>query len=250
VDNNLNLDPFSDEHNSTSPIETLPSYGPEHHSNRTSLIFRRSQTLPNVISGTSASSSRPPMYSVPRPSQPQIYTFTTWSEDTTLLLPPSTARNRSPLYRISVALNLNPFAPLSYITTVRRGGDIDGEVAGEFELAVAHSRATVTLGNHSVRMASVLTNFDQSPPPRTIWRWKHSNVDFRWDCRTTLEDGSPMCVCLDARKLQLASFVPPPLDASPPVPDATLTVFPDGHQFLDDILLSALVIVRKMTLSF
>lgn len=55
--------------------------------------------------------------------------------------------------------------------------------------------------------------------------------------------------CSNAQKIQLASFVPPPLDASPPLPDATLTVFPDGHALFDDILLSALVIDRKMTLS-
>ncbi|TCD69545.1 hypothetical protein EIP91_007169 [Steccherinum ochraceum] len=219
-------DPFSDEFTPVSPVEVLPNYA-----------ARRSQTLPIMPSTERHIPSRPPTYSVPRPSQPQIYTFTTWSTDTTLLLPPSTARNRSPLYRISVELNLNPFAPLSYVTTVRRGGDVDGEIV-------------VTLGNHSTRMSSILTNFDRSPPPRTIWRWKHNKIDFRWDCRNTLDDGLPMCICLDSNKLQLASFVPPPLDAPPPAPDATLTVFPDGHQYFDDILLSSLVIARKITLSF
>lgn len=56
--------------------------------------------------------------------------------------------------------------------------------------------------------------------------------------------------CLDSRKLQLASFVPPPIDGSPPLPDATLTVFPDGHEYFDHILISSLVVERKLTLSF
>ena len=56
--------------------------------------------------------------------------------------------------------------------------------------------------------------------------------------------------CLDSRQQQLASFVPPPVDASPPLPDATLTVFPDGHEYFDHILISALVVERKLTLSF
>lgn len=56
--------------------------------------------------------------------------------------------------------------------------------------------------------------------------------------------------CLDSRKSQLASFVPPPIDATPPLPDATLTVFPDGHEAFDHILVSALVVDRKLTLSF
>ena len=48
----------------------------------------------------------------------------------------------------------------------------------------------------------------------------------------------------------MASFVPPPLDASPPLPAATLTVFPDGHELFDHIMMSALVVERKITLSF
>ena len=56
--------------------------------------------------------------------------------------------------------------------------------------------------------------------------------------------------CSDTRANQVASFVPPPLDASPPLPAATLTVFPDGHELLDHLLVSALVVERKITLAF
>jgi hypothetical protein len=51
---------------------------------------------------------------------------------------------------------------------------------------------------------------------------------------------------------QLASFVPPSPDASPPLPAAVLTVFPDGHQdnLFDHIVLSALIVERKLTMSF
>ncbi|OCH85482.1 hypothetical protein OBBRIDRAFT_798125 [Obba rivulosa] len=163
------------------------------------------------------------------------------------LLPPRTLdAARTPVYAIDVRLNLNPFAPLSYITTVRRG-PVDGDVVGEFELAIMHKRATVTIGNHSTRLANVLTADARSP---RRFRWRHRGVELRWDCRTTLDDGSPMCICSDASSSQLASFVPPPLDASPPLPAATLTVFPDGHPNFDHILLSALIVERKLTLSF
>lgn len=50
-----------------------------------------------------------------------------------LLMPPQSVRDRSPIANISVALNLNPFAPLSYITTVRRGSTAEGAMIGEFE---------------------------------------------------------------------------------------------------------------------
>lgn len=56
--------------------------------------------------------------------------------------------------------------------------------------------------------------------------------------------------CVDADRHQLASLVTPPLDASPPLPNATLTVFPDGHRhpLFDHIVLSSLVIERKLQL--
>lgn len=51
-----------------------------------------------------------------------------------LLLPSRDADpTLTPMYHISVTLNLNPFVPLSYVTTVRRGRDESGELVGEFE---------------------------------------------------------------------------------------------------------------------
>ncbi|CDO71062.1 hypothetical protein BN946_scf184844.g66 [Trametes cinnabarina] len=190
-----------------------------------------------------------------RPTRPRIYTFSSWSNDSIFLLPPNDVdRTLTPVYNISVALNLNPFVPLSYVTTVRRGIDEDGEFVGEFELAVMHSRAIVKLGNHSTRMSNILKKDGYSPVlPKRKFLWQHGDVELRWDCRTTLDDGSPMCIvstCSDNRSHQIASFVPPPLDASPPLPAATLTIFPDGHELFDHILLSALVVERKITLSF
>ena len=65
---------------------------------------------------------------------PRIYTFSSWSNESMFLLPPRDVdRTLTPVYNISVALNLNPFVPLSYVTTVRRGLDDDGELVGEFE---------------------------------------------------------------------------------------------------------------------
>ncbi|EKM57742.1 uncharacterized protein PHACADRAFT_192878 [Phanerochaete carnosa HHB-10118-sp] len=230
----LDQDPFSDSP-PQSPTETvLPDYGeavaPPH---------------PRASSG-----SRPPrqvIYMPPRrPSRPMIYTFMSWNAKLMLLMPPVTVGDRTPVANIDVSLNLSPFAPLSYITTVRRGGTTEGTLIGEFELAVAHNRATVKIGNHWERVASVLTQQRNT----RHWKWRMSGVEFFWDCSKRLDDGSPMCICLDGRSSQLASFVPPPIDASPPLPDATLTVFPDGHEYFDHILLSALIVERKLTLSF
>lgn len=59
-----------------------------------------------------------------------------------------------------------------------------------------------------------------------------------------------MCICESLASTQLATFVPPPLDANPPIPDATLTIFPDGWDSFDEILISALVLERKRGLAF
>ncbi|TBU56731.1 hypothetical protein BD310DRAFT_823118 [Dichomitus squalens] len=185
---------------------------------------------------------------IARPPAPRIYTFSSWSNDSMFLLPSRDVdRTLTPIYNITVALNLNPFVPLSYVTTVRRGMDEQGELIGEFELAVMHSRAILKMGNHSTRMSNVLKKDGHSSRK---FVWVYGDVELRWDCRTTLEDGSPMCICTDRGSHQVASFVPPPLEASPPPPAATLTVFPDGHELFDHILISALVVERKMTLSF
>ncbi|EIW54767.1 uncharacterized protein TRAVEDRAFT_131463, partial [Trametes versicolor FP-101664 SS1] len=183
-----------------------------------------------------------------RPRQPRIYTFASRSNTSMLLLPSRDVDpTLTPIYNISVTLNLNPFVPLSYVTTVRRGRDESGELVGEFELGVMHSRATLKLNNSATRMSTVLKKSGHSPRKFT---WDCAGVALRWDCRTTLDDGSPMCICSDVDSHQIASFVPPPPDPPQPPPAATLTVFPDGHELFDHILISALVIDRKITLSF
>lgn len=52
-----------------------------------------------------------------------------------LLLPPREALNQSPLYRITVELDLNPMLPLSYVTKVRRCDGDGSDLVGEFSYA-------------------------------------------------------------------------------------------------------------------
>lgn len=57
-----------------------------------------------------------------------------WNTNSMFLVPPrSVDPGRGALYFISVELNLNPFIPLSYVTSVHRGSDTSGELIGEFE---------------------------------------------------------------------------------------------------------------------
>ncbi|KAH9933020.1 uncharacterized protein B0H18DRAFT_985167 [Fomitopsis serialis] len=236
IDGATAVDPFSDEQASVGDVEP-----PEYASRAASSI--RSSRRVHVA-------TQPPRYvHIERPNKPLTYEFMSWNMKSMLLVPPrSVDPGRGALYFISVALNLNPFAPLSYVTSLYRGSDAEGEFIGEFELGITHSRATISIGNHSTRLKNILTSDARF---RELFTWRYETVELRWDCRTKLDDGSRMCICSDAASHQLASFVPPPLDASPPLPNATLTVFPDGHrhQLFDHIVLSALVVERKMTLT-
>ncbi|KAJ7902740.1 hypothetical protein B0H14DRAFT_2667475 [Mycena olivaceomarginata] len=194
----------------------------------------------------------PPRYSrVRRPKNPLTYTFipppSGGDPNSMLMVPPENAGDKAQ-YRVAVTLNLNPFIPISYRTCVHRlEGDHESFI-GDFELSLNHRRAIITIGDITTRLSNVLFTINSSP---RHWTWRWDEIGLRWDCRTTLEDGSPMCICYTLQSpIQLASFVPPPLDAPPPFPEAVLTIFPDGHECFDHILLSALIMQRKIGLEF
>ncbi|THV06024.1 hypothetical protein K435DRAFT_42100 [Dendrothele bispora CBS 962.96] len=210
---------------------------------------------------TSTHSSDPPEYTVSqllrpphytrhtRPQTPLVYTFTPWSTESNSmhLIPPENVSG--PTYKISATLNLDPFLPISYITNLEMLTDVEGEdlFVAQFELSLNQTRGLVTMGNVTTRLSDCLLYIDQS---QRHWMWTLGNVTFRWDCRTTLDDGSPMCICYgsDRSAIQLATFVPPPSLAAPPLPTAVFTVFPDGHEFFEHIVLSVLIIQRKLTM--
>ncbi|KAE9408279.1 hypothetical protein BT96DRAFT_29565 [Gymnopus androsaceus JB14] len=184
-----------------------------------------------------------------RPNHPISYSFTDWGENFMLLVPPS---NASPSYKISASLNLNPFLPISTVTKVEmilsETNLEELQFVGEFEVSLHHTRGVLSMVSEPpIRLSNVV-----SSASRGDWFWTHGDVRLRWDCRTRLEDGSPMCICygLDGLSVQLATFIPPPVLAPPPLPDAILTIFPDGFrdEFFEHILISILVIQRKTTM--
>ncbi|KAL1734094.1 hypothetical protein EV714DRAFT_245464 [Schizophyllum commune] len=214
----------------------------------TTSSFTESTELPECV--VYLLSSRYQSY--PRPSVPVIYSFSEWepSTNTMYLNPPGSedpfaSDAPAPLYKITVSINLDPMLPISYTTRLHRYG-APGPPIGSFEVSLAQKRRIVTFGDASARLDNVLESMGAQR-----WQWTIRGVRLRWDCRTRLDDGSPMCYCHISHPpnhdVQLASFVPPPSLESPPLPLATLTVFPDGHQYLDHIVLSALVVVRQMT---
>lgn len=74
-----------------------------------------------------------------RPTTPLVYKFEAQSPTVTLLLAPRSAPRRGPVACISTALNLSPFAPLSYVTVVHRGESSNGVLIGQFEWVIFDS---------------------------------------------------------------------------------------------------------------
>ncbi|PPQ76664.1 hypothetical protein CVT26_013957 [Gymnopilus dilepis] len=64
--------------------------------------------------------------------------------------------------------------------------------------------------------------------------------------RTTPHSPRAAASPTDPGSTHLATFIPPPPDRSPPVPDATLLVSPYGVRWLDEIVVSALVVERML----
>lgn len=77
-------------------------------------------------------------------------------------------------------------------------------------MGITHSRSTVSLGNYSTRLKNILQNdvrspvcdithtslFDIAETPflKERFTWRYQTVEFYWDCRTKLDDGSRMCI--------------------------------------------------------
>jgi hypothetical protein len=59
------------------------------------------------------------------------YSFSPIDFNSMVLVPPSDAPDTRPVSHISH--QLNPFMPLSTITTIRRGGLATGEIVGDFQ---------------------------------------------------------------------------------------------------------------------
>lgn len=70
-----------------------------------------------------------------KPSVPVTYTFSQISSNSMLVIPPPNVPDTRPKYHISVAHNC--FAPMSYITTIRRGSSDNGVHVAEFECVKA-----------------------------------------------------------------------------------------------------------------
>ncbi|KAF5352376.1 hypothetical protein D9756_005963 [Leucocoprinus leucothites] len=150
-----------------------------------------------------------------------------------------------------ISVNMNCFTPSSYITTIRRGS-WEGETIGDFEMGLTTPKSQCTVFTRG-REFSLSDLLDSSyRVVKTTWAWKVMDMEkhvLYWDD----SNGNGMLTCYSSKdRVQghlLAKFIPP----SHPrrhgrSPELTrLEVLPTGHDFIDDIVISVLVIERLRT---
>ncbi|KAF9454119.1 hypothetical protein P691DRAFT_754890 [Macrolepiota fuliginosa MF-IS2] len=186
-----------------------------------------------------------------RPATSITYTFTpkvTPSNSMILSAPTYTSAPQDPYY---ISVNMNCFTPTSYITTICRGS-WEGETVGEFEmgLTVSKRQSTVYTRGREYSLSDLLeTNFRLI---KTTWSWNIMDEDrnvIHWDDSS----GNGMLTCFSSKDRVrgdlLAKFIPPshPRKHGKTPEFTRLEVLPLGHDFIDDIVISSLVIERWRT---
>ncbi|KAF8078894.1 hypothetical protein FPV67DRAFT_1663566 [Lyophyllum atratum] len=213
---------------------------------------------PALHYGVSSSTASPPGYQSTRKPLTSI-TYTFWPQtipsNSMILAPPLDLENPGPSYCISV--NMNCFTPTSYITTIKRSS-WDGEVVGDFDAGLVRIGMTTSKKSNSVcvrgneyPITEILKAGHQ--PFRSSWTWKTPEHDkfvyLYWDDSAAM--GVITCFSSKDRTTGnvLARFIPPLhlRKHGRPAEMNRLEVSPQGHEYFDDILMSALILERLRT---
>ncbi|KAF9015641.1 hypothetical protein BDQ17DRAFT_1536274 [Cyathus striatus] len=186
-----------------------------------------------------------------RPTTTVTYTFApqTIPANSMILAAPSYVTSFQQPYYISV--NMNCFTPSSYITTIRRRS-WDGEVVGDFELGLTRRTATVCIRGNEQPMNELLeSGYRLFRNNHQTWSWKIGEHDkvvtLYWE--ETPEGLSCFSSKDKIAASLLAKFIPPKyLRKQGRIHESTrLQVTSSGHEYLDDIVISVLVIERLRT---
>ncbi|KAJ3853077.1 hypothetical protein EV368DRAFT_81899 [Lentinula lateritia] len=212
---------------------------------------------PREQAATSSDENAPPEYSI-------TYSFSTLSANSMLLLPPLASPETRPRYHISVSQNC--FTPMSWITIVRRSSAADGEILGEFELGIqvggmgsSERRPTVFMHGRGPdeREKWLEDIYNDNYAHHATWQLPPGQGHLYWDILRS----NKKCYCSNSPRPHplLAEFIPQSSSSNSrlrPSPRSSLShsyqpyqlkVYPQGFDYLDDILLSALVYERKRT---
>ncbi|KAJ3564580.1 hypothetical protein NP233_g8209 [Leucocoprinus birnbaumii] len=184
-----------------------------------------------------------------RPATSITYSFAPQNMPSNSMILSAPAYIDAPQEAYYITVNMNCFTPSSYITTIR-SGSWDGETIGDFEMGLTtpKSQCKVFTRGREFSLTDLLETSYRLV--KTTFTWKIMDMEkhmLYWD------DSSGVLTCYSSKdRVQghlLAKFIPP----SQPrkngrSPELTrLEVLPTGHDFIDDIVISVLVIERLRT---
>ncbi|KAF8966221.1 hypothetical protein BDZ97DRAFT_1917621 [Flammula alnicola] len=187
---------------------------------------------------TPAHGEHPPQYASQNPSSNAVYSFSPVGISSMLLVPrKSPDKDTQAQYCISVRMNC--FMPSSYITTIYLGADESGTPVGSFEMGMVAAASCVRIGRVINNTAIALT---QSGTWGN-WYWHPANINEKYHLRWEFEKRPCICRSANGSRPILARFTPPAVYLGDQLPE--LEVTQEGHQYLDHILISLLIIERK-----
>ncbi|KAF9486305.1 hypothetical protein BDN70DRAFT_869784 [Pholiota conissans] len=212
------------------------------------------------VSNMSSLGKPPPRYLEEHPKTQITYDFVPQSNppNSMIMCPPNYLRSHYPSYHISVTMNV--FTPFSYITTVRRDNS-NGEVVGEFEMGISGLRRphTICLRGYECPIDEMLEVNTKMFRGGTTYLWRSkkdesipkSDVDFCWEEASFATTSALQCFLGRDKTVVnlLAKFMPSTLPRRPgrPVSLTRMDVTPKGHDFLDEIVMSVLIVERMRT---
>ncbi|KAF8640773.1 hypothetical protein AX17_000423 [Amanita inopinata Kibby_2008] len=217
-------------------------------------------------------SATPPNYlQAQRPSTNITYTFVPNMDvpNSMTLNPPSYLEGSHSPFCISVSMNC--FTPSSHITTVRRGSH-HGELVGDFEQVFTFSSKPPTylgdgggrFGTAAAKKPTVCIRGNEYPLNEVIESNHRLFRNVTW-CYRIMEPERQVCLywdegssnasiaCFSSKNKTvtnlLAKFLPPshPRKQGRAQEFTRLEVTPHGHDVLDDIVMSALIVERLRT---
>ncbi|GJE97770.1 hypothetical protein PsYK624_139910 [Phanerochaete sordida] len=143
-----------------------------------------------------------------------------------VLSPEGSGTEASALYHISVGVNV--WMPSMTVTTVRRGSSEAGPIVASLELGISSTPATVAIGQVCRPLNEVFFRKSTASSSRLYFvgdgraiKWKMGPKSWQAHCGPTL----------------LATFFP--------TPPRKLKVEPAGHQLLDHLMVSLIILMRE-----
>ncbi|KAJ8588396.1 hypothetical protein M405DRAFT_882194 [Rhizopogon salebrosus TDB-379] len=176
------------------------------------------------------------------------FTFSPFGTNAMLLLPHPLSPNSRPLYHISVSSDC--FRPHINTTTICRGGSDRGRIVAEMKRPLcehAKHQGTVQIGSKiaNIENAFVRKGDSESIQQRHTWVFR-DDLSLRWEA---IHHGgkvvSVQCKAVYGVKNApvLASFRPMTKRGEL----QTLEIFPEGRPFMDDIVISCIVMESRRT---